>query len=127
MVIYIIIAVIVVVAAIFLYRKKKGEKNVPAGLQVFGKNDDVVFETSTSMTRFIDNRVLWGSGTLRLSDYGCVGSGLFFVTIQDPYYGAGYENPPSISMSITTTSLTWTNLPNNYTEGVPAKVLIGVY
>ena len=126
MVTYIVIAVIVVVAAIFLYRKKRS-KEMPAGLQVFGKNDDVVFETSTSMTRFIDNRVLWGSGTLRLSDYGCAGSGLFFVTIQDPYYGAGYDNPPSISMSITTTSLTWTNLPKDYTEGVPAKVLIGVY
>ena len=43
MVTYILIAGIVVVAAIFFYRKKR-EKEMPAGLQIFDENGDIVFD-----------------------------------------------------------------------------------
>lgn len=50
MVIYIVIAVIIAVAAIFLYRKKKGEKKVPAGLQIFDADGDLTFDLANNTT-----------------------------------------------------------------------------
>ena len=49
MVVYIIIAVIVSVAAIFFYRKKR-EKEMPAGLQIFDENGKLTFDLANQTT-----------------------------------------------------------------------------
>ena len=126
MVMYAIIVVIVVVAAILIYKRKAVNK-VPQGLQVLDTTQNVVYYNTTVMTRFVDRRRLYGSGTVSVSDLGCSGSKIFVVMIIEPYYGANYNNPPTISMSITDTTLTWKNLPKSYSEGVPADVMLGVY
>lgn len=57
MVTYIAIAVIILVAAIIFYRKKR-EKKMPAGLQVFDENGKVIFDSSHSTGRFIGSDTL---------------------------------------------------------------------
>ena len=66
MVTYIAIAVIILVAAIIFYRKKR-EKKMPAGLQVFDENGEVIFDLSHSTGRFIGSDTLsttYSSGTV---------------------------------------------------------------
>lgn len=125
--IYIAIAVAVVVIAIILYKRKKGGKEVPQGLQVLDANNDVVYDTNTNMTRFIERRQLFGTGTLTLEELGHSGTNLFVIMVTSPYYKAGYKNPPDIVITITNTSLTWVNVPSNTNDGIPATVLLGVY
>lgn len=127
MILYVAVAVTVVVAAILILRRKKGEEEVPQGLQVLDANSKVIFTTTTNMTRFIERRSLWGSGTITLSSLGYSGTSLFVIMVSSPYYKAGYSNPPHIEISITSTSLTWKNLPSNSSAGNPAEVLLGVY
>ena len=66
MVIYITIAVIILVAAIIFYRKKR-EKEMPAGLQVFDESGKVVVDM-TSRTSKILGRVTVGENDGSLTD-----------------------------------------------------------
>ena len=50
MIVYIVIAVIVVVAAIFLYRKKKRDKEMAQGLQIFNASGQLIFDLSNATT-----------------------------------------------------------------------------
>lgn len=127
MVIYITIAVIIVVAAIFIYRKHQGGKKVPQGLQVLDADSKIIYNTDTNMTRFIARRELWGSGTIKLVDLGYSATNLLIIMVTSPYYKASYSSPPAITITMTNTSLTWSNVPKNRSEGVPAEVLLGVY
>lgn len=123
---YIAIAVAVVVAAIFLCHKRR-EKEVPQGLQVLDADSKTIYNTDTSMTRFVARQKLWGSGTITLADLGYAGTNLFIIMVTSPYYSASYSDPPAITITMTNTSLTWSNVPKNSSEGVPAEVLLGVY
>lgn len=50
---YIIVAVIVVVAAIILYKRKKGEKEVPQGLQVFDEDGNMIVDVTDRLSKYL--------------------------------------------------------------------------
>ena len=100
---------------------------MPQGLQVSDARNNIIYETGTNMTRFIARRELFGSGTLTLEELGYSGTSLFVIMVTSPYYKVNYTDPPDITITMTNTSLTWVNVPNNRTDGVPATVLLGVY
>lgn len=71
--IYIAVAVILVVAAIIFYKRKKREKDMAAGIQIFDDNGDLIFDlanrttyvigtghTGTSNSSLSDSRVVAG-------------------------------------------------------------------
>ena len=126
MVIYIAIAVIMVVAAILIYKRKKREKEMPAGLRIFDANKNPIFDADTDLMRIVESRVLRGSGTINVESLGYYGTKIFVIVLSHPYYSPSYTDPPEISMTISGTALTWENMPQEG-EGVPANVLIGVY
>ena len=46
--IYIAVAVILVIAAIIFYKRKKREKEMPAGLQIFDENEHLIFDLANN-------------------------------------------------------------------------------
>lgn len=50
MVVYIVIAVIIAIAAILIYKRKKREKKMPAGLQIFNESGKVIFDLANQTT-----------------------------------------------------------------------------
>lgn len=127
MTVNLMIAAIVLLSAIVLFRNRRGDTEMPQGLQVSDARNNIIYETGTNMTRFIARRELFGSGTLTLEELGYSGTSLFVIMVTSPYYKANYTDPPDITITMTNTSLTWVNVPNNRTDGVPATVLLGVY
>lgn len=69
---YIVLAVILVVAAILIY-KRKGEKEVPQGLQVFDENGNVVVDITERITKYLGSFTVptdADSGTITNSEIG---------------------------------------------------------
>lgn len=78
---YIVLAVIVVVAAILIY-KRKGEKEVPQGLQVFDENGNTMVDTSERITKYLGSFTVptdADSGTITNSE---IGDGNLWYTIR---------------------------------------------
>lgn len=69
---YIVLAVIVVVAAILIY-KRKGEKEVPQGLQVFDENGNCIVDTTERISKYLGSFTIDGnsdSGTVVNAEIG---------------------------------------------------------
>ena len=69
---YIVLAVAVVVAVILIY-KRKGEKEVPQGLQVFDENGNVVVDITERITKYLGSFTVptdADSGTVANSEIG---------------------------------------------------------
>ena len=60
MVVYIVIAVIILVAAILIYKRKKREKEMPAGLQIFDANGKLILDYTEQTYQLYGSFVVTG-------------------------------------------------------------------
>ena len=71
--IYIAVAVIVIAATIIYRKKRKGDEEVPQGLQVFDENGNVVVDTTERITKYLGSFTVptdADSGTVANSEIG---------------------------------------------------------
>ena len=130
MVIYITIAVIIVIAAILIYKQKKREKKMPAGLQIFNSNGEVILDYTEDTCQIYgfaetiagksgsinDNRI---TANTMLIPYSYV-----FVTEATEGtvgYSQSIGNAIFPNFTISDGSISWTYAPKHFPDGTSWK------
>lgn len=127
---YIVLAVAVVVAAILIY-KRKGEKEVPQGLQVFDENGNVVVDITDRLTKVLGTASIRPTTTAGTITNALINSNttLWYVIANVEYSASTTSINADLELPVLTQTnggVHWEYVNNsNYKAGI--DIIYGVY
>lgn len=113
MVTYVAIAVIIVIAAILIYKQKKREKKMPAGLQIFDADGKLVLDYTEATCQIYGTKTIVGSknGSGTIVDKRIKANNTFIIpynitldgvspkTVYEQYYAQAFATQPTFIIS----------------------------